>query len=630
VIALPLMLPPSALAEALTHELCHYKARDNWWVLLRCVCCAVHWFNPLVWIGQRIIKTDCELACDERVAARLTEPERLHYVNTLVTTAKRAYAPRAGVLTTGMTMTGKRLKRRVNALIRMSGVKRVAAAILAVLLLILTIAAFSAAESTEQTRRLGGGSSAFPFQATDVYPAPEAVFGEPVALGPLLNIGEAEAQAKRYLRMFFPEDQEIDAYDYEVLGYGSRWQVTVWPPEDRDAWAYSVRLKSGGGLEDMRRPDIYASEELLNNFYAARPDHFNDVMLVYGQQVMDALYQGIVLTRCGVREDMETPEGRYIICNLYEEGSDIPTMLLTLQVAPAFGLNAVEVMVDDENPSIEPERQQLIYTKNEAITFDASYLGSAEEEYALADDAVLTVQQAFDRAVEIMMERSGLGAEEFVRLPLEYSYYDESNPDATASEWYFVWIVDPDGDGSMSRYWVSFEDAQEPLNILYEGAGPSFVETPAPGATVTPPPMTAEERSGSGQLMNGGAKNPPIELAKERLTYTKDATIAFDAGFLGSIDYAFALSPEAVLTVQQAFDMAVDVMLERSGLAKEEFVRLQLEYGYFDKSNFDGEQSSWRFNWIVNRDEAQNRYNVTLKDGPAPDYTYSAPGEGLG
>ena len=195
VIALPLTLPPDSLGEALLHELSHYKARDAWWVLLRSVCCAVHWMNPLVWLAQRLVKTDCELACDERLAVRLTPEERIHYADTLIRTARRPYAPRAGVLTTGLTVTGNRLMRRVNKILHLKAVQRVAAVFVAAALLLLSVAAFSTAESTDQTQRLISDSSAFPFLTNDQYPAPDNAFGPAVTLTPLTVAAEAVAQA---------------------------------------------------------------------------------------------------------------------------------------------------------------------------------------------------------------------------------------------------------------------------------------------------------------------------------------------------------------------------------------------------------------------------------------------------
>jgi beta-lactamase regulating signal transducer with metallopeptidase domain len=62
-----------------SHELAHYKSGDHIWTLLRCVCCLIYWFNPLIWIAARCIKNDCELACDYTVIKDYTKEQREKY-----------------------------------------------------------------------------------------------------------------------------------------------------------------------------------------------------------------------------------------------------------------------------------------------------------------------------------------------------------------------------------------------------------------------------------------------------------------------------------------------------------------------------------------------------------------------
>lgn len=112
-IALPLTASPQDAIHVLTHEVCHLKNRDPLWGLLRLACCALHWFNPLVWIAAAMSRTDGELRCDDRVVAPMEYEERQAYANVLVLAAARRNAPGLGVLATGMTMSGKRLKTRV-------------------------------------------------------------------------------------------------------------------------------------------------------------------------------------------------------------------------------------------------------------------------------------------------------------------------------------------------------------------------------------------------------------------------------------------------------------------------------------------------------------------------------------
>ena len=81
----PVLLLPEGRASgrmlhyALLHELTHYRRRDIWLKALMLWVCAVHWFNPLVWLMARAVERDTELACDERAAGRLTAGERAEY-----------------------------------------------------------------------------------------------------------------------------------------------------------------------------------------------------------------------------------------------------------------------------------------------------------------------------------------------------------------------------------------------------------------------------------------------------------------------------------------------------------------------------------------------------------------------
>jgi beta-lactamase regulating signal transducer with metallopeptidase domain len=51
----------------LRHELSHLKARHLFAAELMYAAAALHWFNPLVWIAQRLARVDCEIACDAAV-----------------------------------------------------------------------------------------------------------------------------------------------------------------------------------------------------------------------------------------------------------------------------------------------------------------------------------------------------------------------------------------------------------------------------------------------------------------------------------------------------------------------------------------------------------------------------------
>lgn len=53
----------------LAHEAVHRDRLDNLWNLLATLLVALHWWNPLAWLGARRMQADQELACDSAVLA---------------------------------------------------------------------------------------------------------------------------------------------------------------------------------------------------------------------------------------------------------------------------------------------------------------------------------------------------------------------------------------------------------------------------------------------------------------------------------------------------------------------------------------------------------------------------------
>ncbi|MBD5148280.1 MAG: M56 family metallopeptidase, partial [Oscillibacter sp.] len=105
---------PDTLRHVLAHEETHGRHGDPLWSLLRCVCLAAYWFNPLVWAAALASKADCELACDEGALKRLGEAERIPYGRTLLSLIPVRKTPGSPLLTaTTMTAGKKQLKDRI-------------------------------------------------------------------------------------------------------------------------------------------------------------------------------------------------------------------------------------------------------------------------------------------------------------------------------------------------------------------------------------------------------------------------------------------------------------------------------------------------------------------------------------
>lgn len=102
------------LRHVLAHEETHGRHGDPLWSLLRSVCLAVYWFDPLVWWAAAATREDCELACDESALRRLGEAERIPYGQTLLRLIPLQRSAGHVMLTaTTMTSDKKRMKERI-------------------------------------------------------------------------------------------------------------------------------------------------------------------------------------------------------------------------------------------------------------------------------------------------------------------------------------------------------------------------------------------------------------------------------------------------------------------------------------------------------------------------------------
>lgn len=100
----------TVLRHSLAHELTHFRHKDHLWAVLRGVCLALHWYNPLVWAASILSRRDGELCCDEATVKRLGEEERAAYGRTLLAVT---CSSRGNPLLTATSMTGSGIKERI-------------------------------------------------------------------------------------------------------------------------------------------------------------------------------------------------------------------------------------------------------------------------------------------------------------------------------------------------------------------------------------------------------------------------------------------------------------------------------------------------------------------------------------
>ena len=128
------------LRGILLHELAHMRRFDiavKWFSLLAC---AIHWFNPIVWIAKRQIDRACELACDEAVISDMDINDKQYYGETLIAVAGEKKVPLL-VLSTTMCSEKIAIKERLTAIMKSKTYTRSAIIISAALLMTVLLTA---------------------------------------------------------------------------------------------------------------------------------------------------------------------------------------------------------------------------------------------------------------------------------------------------------------------------------------------------------------------------------------------------------------------------------------------------------------------------------------------------------
>lgn len=127
----------------LRHELTHLRHLDFLWSLCRTAAVIVYWWNPFIWLAAILSKRDAELACDEAVAAGLSDAQRLAYARTIL-----AQAPRRAA---ALSLAGPPVRERILFL-----TKKQRTSVLCVILALLLIVSAAGCSITELTQQKTG------------------------------------------------------------------------------------------------------------------------------------------------------------------------------------------------------------------------------------------------------------------------------------------------------------------------------------------------------------------------------------------------------------------------------------------------------------------------------------------
>jgi len=98
----------------LIHEQAHIHRKDHVVKALAFLIVSIHWFNPLVWLAFRLMSTDMELSCDEKVLKVMNEDIRKPYANSLLSLATGKYILNGSPLAFGEGNVKGRIKNVLN------------------------------------------------------------------------------------------------------------------------------------------------------------------------------------------------------------------------------------------------------------------------------------------------------------------------------------------------------------------------------------------------------------------------------------------------------------------------------------------------------------------------------------
>ena len=192
----------TVLRYSVEHEATHRRHGDHIWSLLRGLCLALHWFNPLVWIAAVLSRNDAELACDEATIRRIGEEHRADYGRTLLqlTCEKR---PALFVAATTMTGSGRTIKERIKLI-----VKKPKTAIITLIAIVLVIAiavgcTFTGAKINDNSSASAETETTNLPKAEQDLPADANVIGQAVYGGLLYDVPDVTTG------IAFEEDQEF-------------------------------------------------------------------------------------------------------------------------------------------------------------------------------------------------------------------------------------------------------------------------------------------------------------------------------------------------------------------------------------------------------------------------------------
>lgn len=309
-IGLPLHTPREHLSLLLAHQLCH--RRDGLWGVVRSLCCAIHWFNPLVWMAAWLSWRDGKMACDDRVIARLHDMDRLAYANVIVSAGERSGDAMVSADAVGASFTDKHIRQRVSSIIRCVRGSRWGIALGSLAAAAVLLFSFATSESE-------------PLATIETVPA----VSWSAAAVPLNSDMEAIACARRFLESEFVAEA-TERLAFTVYADGAAWQVEARQhPEESPI---VVRFSRDGYLLEYDAMAKLAAVEFTDQSYTHRM--FTESVESYISAFMTALVPGRTWDSSRVTADVRAGDIR-LLCGMLRDEAGQAVCEFALQVEPA-------------------------------------------------------------------------------------------------------------------------------------------------------------------------------------------------------------------------------------------------------------------------------------------------------
>jgi len=311
-IGIPLDTPPEHLSLLLAHQLCHYRAGDQVWGVVRCVCCAIHWFNPLVWMAAWLSYRDSEMACDDRVTARLHDMDRLAYANVIVSAGERENASNMTV-SVGASFTDRHIRQRVTSIIRCVRGSRWGIALGSLAAAAVLVFSFATGESE-------------PLPTIEAIPA---VAWTASAL-PIADDMEGIAAARRFLESDFI-GADTSRFSFTSRSHGDEWRIEAVHPQSPQP--VLLRFSSEGYLLQYDGLAFLDGLTFTDSSYTHRM--LTGSVQSYVEAFVSALVPGLEYHRSEAVADVRAGDVRVLFGELYQsEGKKVCEFVLQVEPSP--------------------------------------------------------------------------------------------------------------------------------------------------------------------------------------------------------------------------------------------------------------------------------------------------------